>query len=305
MDTFSNPNDIFVYDETSPSCLKWKIDRYGGINKNSLIVKKGTDCGTLNKHNKYWHVQFRGSPKPAHRVIWEMFYGETDVVVSHLNGDKSDNRLSNLIARKAIKNSVASACADAKEWSKIFKYCEESPSKLVWIIDNYTGCKGTVLKAKQGDFVNTVLGKDGYYTVPIGTSKSSKKLHNIIYELCCGIVSEGNVVDHIDGDNQNNTISNLREVTWTVNARNKKLTSRNTSGVNGVNSKISKGHKLYRATWNSLEGKSLEKSFSVGKYGEEEAFRLACEYRLKMIEELNAQGAMYSERHGKEFVRQS
>jgi hypothetical protein len=38
--------------------------------------------------------------------------------------------------------------------------------------------------------------------------------------------------------------------------------------------------------------------FSISKLGNDEAFRQACEYRAKMIAELNEQGANYTERHG-------
>ena len=38
--------------------------------------------------------------------------------------------------------------------------------------------------------------------------------------------------------------------------------------------------------------------FSVEKHGNEEAFRLACEWRSEQIRLLNEQGAGYTERHG-------
>ncbi len=41
-------------------------------------------------------------------------------------------------------------------------------------------------------------------------------------------------IDHIDGDGLNNRIANLRSVTNTVNSRNQRMHSTNTSGFNGV-----------------------------------------------------------------------
>lgn len=37
-----------------------------------------------------------GKSMPAHRIIWEMVYGECPDVIDHINGDKHDNRLVNL-----------------------------------------------------------------------------------------------------------------------------------------------------------------------------------------------------------------
>lgn len=90
---------------------------------------------------------------------------------------------------------------------------------------------------------------------------------------------------------------------WITNdkqARNKTKLSTNTTGVTGVH----KHHKngvlcRYTADWRELDGTRRSKSFSINKYGKEEAFRLACETRENAIKELNEQGAGYSENHGK------
>lgn len=79
-------------------------------------------------------------------------------------------------------------------------------------------------------------------------------------------------------------------------ARNKRKRKDNKSGVTGVYMRDDR----WAASWYDLgTGKRGYKSFSVNKYGDDEAFRLACEYRKKMIEKLNEQGAGYSENHGK------
>ena len=59
------------------------------------------------------------------------------------------------------------------------------------------------------------------------------------------------------------------------------------------------GYFRYRAMGMTLNGEKKTKSFSCNLLGEEQAFKLACEYREQNIRELNEQGAGYTERHGK------
>lgn len=79
-------------------------------------------------------------------------------------------------------------------------------------------------------------------------------------------------------------------------ARNHGISKRNTSGVTGV-CRYSSGK--WVASWESLEGKTRSKSFSINKYGEETAFNLACKAREDAILRLNILGAGYTPAHGK------
>lgn len=118
-------------------------------------------------------------------------------------------------------------------------------------------------------------------------------VHRIIWELVCGRIPDHMVVDHIDGDSLNNNISNLRLVTQDVNCKNRKINKNNPTGVNGVTVYPCS----FRAMW-TVNGKRLSKRFSINKYGHDNAFKLACEYRAEQIRLLNEQGAGYTERHG-------
>lgn len=79
--------------------------------------------------------------------------------------------------------------------------------------------------------------------------------------------------------------------------------SRNSSGVTGVKfNKGSKGYENFVAFWQEeIDGKSVKKSrsFSIMKYGYNEAFELACKARKDAITKLNDSGYGYTERHGK------
>lgn len=71
--------------------------------------------------------------------------------------------------------------------------------------------------------------------------------------------------------------------------RTRRVSAQNlTTGIVGVyrgasKSKNGKERHYYAASWNPEPNKVKTKSFSIAKYGEEEAFRLAVEYRQKMV----------------------
>lgn len=64
-ENFDDPNYVFEYDETAKCCLRWKNPKMKHL--------RGKECGTLTQNNQ-WAAQFRGMPRMAHRIIWEMFY---------------------------------------------------------------------------------------------------------------------------------------------------------------------------------------------------------------------------------------
>jgi hypothetical protein len=72
---------------------------------------------------------------------------------------------------------------------------------------------------------------DGY--LQIGISNKKYREHRLIFCLFHGYFPK--MIDHINGDKQDNRIENLRECNKSINALNvKKPSSRNTSGVIGV-----------------------------------------------------------------------
>jgi hypothetical protein len=46
--------------------------------------------------NGYYQARLAGNHYLVHRLIWKMVYGHDPDVIDHINGDKGDNRLSNL-----------------------------------------------------------------------------------------------------------------------------------------------------------------------------------------------------------------
>lgn len=87
---------------------------------------------------------------------------------------------------------------------------------------------------RKGSYVGTLNGCTGYVTVYINGrrwafSRVAWMLHNK------APIPMGVEIDHIDGNKQNNRISNLRTTTKSENMQNiRKVTSRNVSGLLGV-----------------------------------------------------------------------
>jgi hypothetical protein len=126
------------------------------------------------------------------------------------------------------------------------------------------------------------LDNKGYYIIKL--KGIPYKAHRIIAVLH-NLDINGFLIDHIDRDRANNKISNLRVVNPKENNQNsnsKKLSSTNTSGVQGVS---------YDKTWNRWIASWYENGQRKLKYfpinsstSSEYAFGLAVEYRKKISE---------------------
>lgn len=183
----------------------------------------------------------------------------------------------------------------------LYYYAEDSPSGLRWKVDRYTGKDYQVKLVTQHSIAGYKNPSHGYWVVHY--KDRQLKAHRVIWEIHNGDIPTQLVIDHADGNKNNNLISNLRCVPFIINSRNRVMSSNNTSGVTGVsfNRKIRNGKNrdFWRAKWQDINGKVVSKYFAVTKYGHEQAFQLACQWREQKIAELNEQGAGYSERHGK------
>ena len=114
-----------------------------------------------------------------------------------------------------------------------------------------------------------------------------------------GPIPNGLIVDHEDGDELNNKKGNLRVIRQVFNTRNADKRMDNNSGITGV-SKYGNGRGTYywAARWTDNAGKNCTARFNIGVLGDTLAFEMACQHRTKMIDELNSQGAGYTDRHG-------
>jgi hypothetical protein len=92
-----NWSDYFYYDTTSPSGLRWKVDRMTGRSYSRKVVSKGDVAGCLYI---YWTVRCCGSTYQVSRIIYEMLIGKIPAEhdIDHIDGVTSNNAVSNLRA---------------------------------------------------------------------------------------------------------------------------------------------------------------------------------------------------------------
>lgn len=99
-----NFNDWFYYDETSPSGIRWKVDRWSGKDHRVLRIAKGSIAGSVNLKG-YWQVIVQKKSYRVHRVVWEMLVGnlKDGEQIDHIDQNKRNNILANM---RAVSNTV-------------------------------------------------------------------------------------------------------------------------------------------------------------------------------------------------------
>lgn len=120
----------------------------------------------------------------------------------------------------------------------------------------------------------TATTDSGYFHGTI--NKQKYRAHRIIWKMVYGVDPSGQI-DHIDGNPQNNRLSNLRDVPNEVNSRNRAMVPHNTSGVTGVgwckskNKWVAqmtyKGRPVYLGRFNSFDDAVAARKAAEVKYG--------------------------------------
>lgn len=173
-------------------------------------------------------------------------------------------------------------------------YSEKSPTGLVRIKAKSSRVK-RYLGKPAGAFSFDQYGKPSSVRVDIDGIRYNAS--RIVWYLFHGTISEGYIIDHLDGNPFNNKIENLECKLWADNNRNVKLNSKNTSGTKGIYERHINGFTYTVCCWTDIHGKLRTKTFSHSKYGKEESMKLCVEYRATKINELISAGHIYTERH--------
>ena len=98
-------SDWFYYSEDSPSGLKWKVDRTRGFG-NKVFVSAGDDVGSLGSDG-YYRTCLLQKEYRCHRIVFELMTDvilSPDDVVDHIDGNKINNKITNLRSVTNQKN---------------------------------------------------------------------------------------------------------------------------------------------------------------------------------------------------------
>lgn len=92
---------ILRYDEESGE-LFWKVP----VGGQGARISAGSLAGHVNKVYGYCEIRIKGVLYKAHRLIWLLSTGTfPSAFIDHINGDRSDNRLTNLREATPQENS--------------------------------------------------------------------------------------------------------------------------------------------------------------------------------------------------------
>lgn len=193
-------------------------------------------------YNGSLSIRLAGFRVQAHRLVYMYLGEEVPVTVIHKDGNLANNSRDNLASNKLhqLERDVLEPTQEnLREW---LNYDRDTGIFTVKKVPKHSS-------KKVGDTVGSVDKQSGYFRIKFDSKPYQAHRLAWVYEY--GVEPE-NMLDHINHNKLDNSISNLRDVTNQENLKNRPMQKNNVTGYTGVNA--------YRDMWQAvigIEGKTV------------------------------------------------
>lgn len=198
----------FSYDPKT-GILRWRV---GGIGHRVGQVAGYKSQGQIR-------MMFEGQRHVAHRIAWFLHHGEwPEIKIWHSNGDRTDNRISNLRSGPQPNDDLNLSQSRLKE---LLSY-DPGTGEFTWNVTNGRCVAGTTAGT---------VGSSGYRQIMLG--HRSYLAHRLVWLWLYGDWPKSEI-DHINRCKTDNRIQNLRDASASQNACNHHSGKDITSGYAGA-----------------------------------------------------------------------
>lgn len=182
--------------------------------------------GTIHREYIIYSIHFENKKydKLAHRLVAEAFIPNPHGLpaVNHKDGNKLNNSVNNLEWISIAENNQHAYDIGLKPKTNGVEsrliYTEDLPDeqwKCYKDTNYYISNFGRVRNIKTGNLMKGKINKGQYkeYCLTIDGKKRSLLGHRLVYETFIGALEQGKVINHKDGNKENNCVDNLEQIT--------------------------------------------------------------------------------------------